>query len=145
NQIAFVVVESPTSTLGENDHWSVKVLKHVSVTPNSGNVFSDPSTFDEIMQQQRHISHLAWSPWVFKDGWYQSVLVYATNDGVRARVVTYTRDTIDLGEEIVYPMANVRYRGPMKWSPWVEHDKLKLATFTICGLACFTISATDAT
>jgi hypothetical protein len=34
NQLAFLVIESPTSTQGEDSGWSAKVLAHISLTPD---------------------------------------------------------------------------------------------------------------
>lgn len=146
NQVVVLVVESPTSTLGAEEDWSAEVLNHFSVTPDSECVFSNPSCFDDFMQQQRHISHLAWSPWTVHGDWYHAVLVYATNEDVRARVVTYAHDTVGLGDEVIYPDIEIRHAGPMKWSQRVhDGDKVTLALFTRSEVICLRISASDAT
>ncbi|KAJ4347147.1 uncharacterized protein N0V89_011085 [Didymosphaeria variabile] len=147
NHIAFVATDSPTTTLGAEDEWSGEVLNHFSITPDSENVFAEPDTFDEIMQQQRHISQIAWSPWTVQGDWYHSVLVYATNEDVRARVVTYSGETIGIGnDELIYPDIKLRYAGPMKWSSKVEDGKnVTLALFTLSILVVLKISASDAT
>jgi hypothetical protein len=145
NQIVFVVVNSPTSTLGVERHWGAEVLVHDSFTPEPENIFTEPVFFEDMMKQQRHICHIAWSPWFVRGDCYQSVIVYATNDDVRAKVVTYTHDNIRLGVEVIYPGFDLRYNGPMKWGPMIEDgDKLKLALFTHSGLVYLTISAQDA-
>jgi hypothetical protein len=146
NQIAFVIIDSPTSTFGVEDEWTADVINHFVVTPESERVFEAPRTFDDIMNQQRHVSHIAWSPWTIRGEWYHSVLAYATNDDVRARVITYKHDTIGLSAEIVYPKINLSHKGPMKWSPLVKDDEeLELALFGTDGLTVLTISATYAT
>ncbi|KAF1979674.1 hypothetical protein BU23DRAFT_523084 [Bimuria novae-zelandiae CBS 107.79] len=147
NQIAFVALDSPATALDHEDPWSGEVLNHISITPDSESITKNPITFDEIMQQQRHISQMAWSPWTTHGDWQHSVLVYATNDDVRARVITYSGETIGIGnDEIVYTDIHPRYAGPMKWSPKVEDgDKLMLAIFTLTNIVVLAISAKDAT
>ncbi|KAF1963347.1 hypothetical protein CC80DRAFT_530239 [Byssothecium circinans] len=146
NQISFVIVESPTSTFGAEDEWTADVLNHFTITPDSESIFLAPGTFDDVMKQQRHVSHIAWSPWTIRGEWYHSVLVYVTNDDVRARLITYKHDTIGLGDEIVYPDINLRCRGPLKWSPKIrDDDKFELALFGHDGLTVLTVSATYAT
>ncbi|KAF1942529.1 hypothetical protein EJ02DRAFT_502786 [Clathrospora elynae] len=145
NHLVFVVIESPTSTLGVARGWSAEVLSHDTFVPDSESIFSESTFFEDMMKQQRYISHIAWSPWIVQGDWYHSVVVYATNEDVRARVITYAHDSIGLGEEMVYTGYELRYYGPMKWSPKVEEgDKLKLALFTQSGLVYLTISAHDA-
>jgi len=145
NQLVVVVVESPTSTLGAERNWRAEVLTHETLTPDSESIFSQPIIFEDMMKQQRHISHIAWSPWIVRGDWYHSVVVYATNEDVRAKVITYTHDSVGLGDEVVYTGIELRYDGPMKWFSKVEDgDKLKLALFTSSGLVYLTISAHDA-
>lgn len=145
NQIVFVLINSPTSTLGASNDWSAKVLNHFSIQPDPENIFKHASTFDEIMQQQRFISHMSWSPWTVRGDGYYSVLAYVTNEDVRVRVITYNHDTIGYGDEIVYPNSKIRFSGPIRWCPWVEdNDKLTFAMFTHPGLWWYTVSATDA-
>ncbi|KAH7390705.1 transcription factor IIIC subunit delta N-term-domain-containing protein [Pyrenochaeta sp. MPI-SDFR-AT-0127] len=145
NQVAFVLINSPTSTLGVNQYWSSKVLTHCSLTPDSESIFSEPTFFEDMVKQQRQILHVSWSPWIIRGDQYQSVIVYATNKDVRGRTVTYAHNSIGLGDEVIYPDIEVRYNGLIKWSPQVETgDTLKLAIFTTLGLVCMTVSAHDA-
>ncbi|KAE8868787.1 hypothetical protein PTNB73_03840 [Pyrenophora teres f. teres] len=145
NQLVVVVVESPTSTLGVEREWRAEVLTHDTLTPDSESIFSQPISFEDMMKQQRYISHIAWSPWIVRGDWYHSVLVYATNEDVRAKVITYTHDSVGLGNEVVYTGIEMRNDGPMKWFPKVEDgEKLKLALFTSSGLIYLTISVQDA-
>jgi hypothetical protein len=121
------------------------VLTHESFAPPPGTIFSEPNVFEDMIKQQRHISHVAWSPWVLHDGTSHSVLVYATNEDVRARTITYTRGRISLENEVIYLGYELRYHGPMKWFHRVEiGDKLKLALFTNTELVYLTIFAPDA-
>jgi hypothetical protein len=144
NEVILLAVNSPTSTLGVNDGWSSKVLGCFSVTPDPDSVVSSPALFDEILQQQQIISHISWSPWVEVGGTLHSVLAYATNQDVRARVIIYTRNSIRFGPEVVYSNIDVRYAGPMKWSPKMENDTLKLVLFTNAEVMCLTVSLLDA-
>lgn len=147
NEVAFVAIDSPTTTLGTEREWSGEVLNHFLVMPDSESLFAEPTTFDDIIKQQRHISQMAWSPWTTQGEWQHSVLVYATNEDVRARIVTYSGETIGIGtDEIVYPDIHPRYAGMMKWSSKVkEGDKVVLALFTLTNVLVLTISANDAT
>ncbi|KAF2853684.1 hypothetical protein T440DRAFT_496566 [Plenodomus tracheiphilus IPT5] len=145
NQVAFITIHSPASTNGLSRRWSAEVLTHVLVTPPSEGLFSCPNVFEDMLEQQRHISNLGWSPWIFQNGQYQSVLVYSTNHNVRARVVRHVHGSIELSDEVVYPNIELRFNGPMRWLPRVEDgEKLRIAMFTTAGLLCLTISALDA-
>ncbi|CAI6334952.1 unnamed protein product [Periconia digitata] len=145
NQVAIVIVESPTSTFG-SEEWNAEVLDHFTVMPDSESIFTVPGTFDDIMGQQRCISHMAWSPWKIQGQWYHSIIAYATNNDVRLRIITYTPDTIGLGDEVLCPDLCLRHKGPMKWSPRIKDgDKLTLALFGIEGLTVLTVSMSDAT
>lgn len=144
NQLALVVIASPTSTYGADQGWSAKVLTHTSVMPESESIFPAPSFFDDTIKQQKYISHVSWSPWVIRDDRCYSIIVYATNEDVRARVVMYTNDRIDIGDETVYPHIEMRYNGPMKWCSTVHDDTLTLALFTAFGLVQLEISTHDA-
>jgi hypothetical protein len=144
NQLAIVAIDSPASTYGADHGWSAGVLTHVSLTPDSESVFSESTFFDDTIKQQKHISHVSWSPWTVRDDWYHSIIAYATNEDVRARVVTYTHGSIGLGDEVVYPHIDMRYNGPIKWYPTAGEGVLSLALFTASGLIHLTISAQDA-
>jgi hypothetical protein len=144
NEIILLAVNSPTSTLGVNDGWSSKVLGCFSITPESDSVISGPALFDEILQQQHIVSHISWSPWAKVGGALHSVLAYATNQDVRARVIIYIQDSIRFGPEVTYPNIDLRYAGPMKWSPKMEHVTLKLVLFTNTEVICLTVSLLDA-
>jgi hypothetical protein len=145
NQLVFVVVESPASTLGVERRWRAEVLTHDSFGPDSDSIFTAPNCFEDMMKQQRYVSHIVWSPWIIQGVYYHSVVVYATNEEVRAKCITYTHDTIGLGEEAFYTDLELRYDGLMKFCPTVENgDRVKLALFTTSGLVHLTISVRDA-
>ncbi|KAH6864744.1 transcription factor IIIC subunit delta N-term-domain-containing protein [Alternaria rosae] len=145
NHLVFLKVESPTSSLGAEPDWRADVLTHESFALSSETIFPQPNVFEDMIQQQRYISHIAWSPWIMREGCYYSVLVYATNEDVRAQTITYNTGRIDLQQEVVYADYEMRYDGPMKWFHRVEDgDRLKLALFTNTGLVYLTISALDA-
>ena len=145
NQMAFVEIESPTSSLGRDQAWNAKILTHFSLIIPPESILSEPTTFEDMMKQQRHISHIAWSPWILRDNCYYSVVVYATNNDARARMVTYADKRISLGNEITYQDFDLRFNGPMKWCPRVENaDHLTLALFGSSGIVFLTISTRDA-
>lgn len=144
NQLALVVVDSPASSYGADKNWNAEVLTHVTLTPDSECIFAQPAVFEDMLKQQRHVSYISWSPWVIRGDWYHSIIVYATNDDVRARVVTYAHDSVGLGDEVVYPGIEMRFNGPMKWSPTVNDGVLNLALFTASGLVHLKISMVDA-
>jgi hypothetical protein len=142
NQLALVVIQSPTSTYGVAQGWNAEVLTHVCLPPDT--MTSATCFFDDMMKQQKHISHVSWSPWVTQGSRYRSIIVYATNESVRARVVTYKDGKVILGDEVVYPQISMRYNGPIKWCPTVHDEVLTLALFTASGLIYFKISTHDA-
>ncbi|KAL5118460.1 hypothetical protein ACEQ8H_003636 [Pleosporales sp. CAS-2024a] len=144
NQLMLVSIESSTTTFGMEKRWTAKVLTHMSLTLDSETVSSLPLTFEDRMSQQRQLSHVSWSPWIKTDDGYISVIVYATNVDVRARVVTSTNSLLRLGDEVVYPGINIRYSGLMKWCPIIDGNALSLALFANTGLVYLTISARDA-
>jgi hypothetical protein len=145
NQLVFLAVDSSTSTLGSSQGWKANILTHMSLEFEEGSIFTDPLFFDDLMKQQRFISQVAWSPWMERSDSYQSVIAYATNEGVRGRLITHNNDSIKLGAEVLYPGIGLRYSGPMSWCPKVDDDnKLTLALFTNSGLIYLTISGHDA-
>jgi hypothetical protein len=144
NQVAFVLIHSPTSTYRGHPNWNAEVLMHVSLTCKSESTLSAPSILDDMIKQQRHVSHISWSPWISRRGYYYSILVYATNEDVRARIATYKNSRLSLGDEVLYPSIEMRYYGPLKWCPAVDNDVLTLALFTASGLICLTLSIDDA-
>jgi hypothetical protein len=144
NQLALVAIHSPASTYGVVQGWNAEVLTHVCLVPDDTGLSSTTPFFDDMMRQQRHISHVSWSPWVARDSYYHSVIVYATNESVRARVVTYKHDKLSLGDEVVYGQISMRYNGPIKWCPTADDEIPKLALFTSSGLIYLRVSAYDA-
>jgi hypothetical protein len=145
NQLAFVAVDSPTSSLGAQQSWTSQVLACFSLKLDDTTTFSNPSFFDDLMKQQRFIPHIAWSPWIVWGDSYRSVVAYATNEDVRTRHITYTPDSLELGDEVVHPNIDLRHRGPLKWCPVVGDDcNLTLALFTSAGLVCVEVSPDDA-
>ncbi|KAF2799930.1 hypothetical protein K505DRAFT_293823 [Melanomma pulvis-pyrius CBS 109.77] len=144
NQIVLMTVDSPTSTFGVNEAWSSEVICYFTVTPDPKSIVSEPMLFDEILQEQRYAPHIAWSPWVEVGGTLHSVLAYATNQDIRARVIAYSSDDTKFGPEIVYPNIDMRYAGPMKWSPKADGNVLTLALFTDTEVIYLTISPLDA-
>ncbi|KAF2007804.1 hypothetical protein P154DRAFT_4061 [Amniculicola lignicola CBS 123094] len=145
NHVIFLAVNSPTSSFGPDDKWSADVLGHFSVTPHEDNIIADPFNLDDLLQQQRHISHIAWGPWIEDEKSLYSVVAYATNDDVRGIVVTYNDGELAFREEFVYADISMRYNGPMIWCPGLSADgKLTLALFSNTGLICLTVSKDDA-
>ncbi|KAF3045087.1 hypothetical protein E8E12_008325 [Didymella heteroderae] len=145
NQVIFMVVESPTSSLGSSSSWKADILAHASLRLEEGTSSTEPELFEDIVQQQRFIPHIAWSPWIWQGDQHRSVVVYATNEDIRARPITFKDGTMSLGDEITYQRMDVRYSGPMSWCPQPDSsDLLTLALFTSSGLAYLSVSAKDA-
>ncbi|KAH6644126.1 transcription factor IIIC subunit delta N-term-domain-containing protein [Boeremia exigua] len=145
NQLLFLSVDSPTSTLGSSQSWKATVFTHMALEPREESKFTDPLFFGDLMKQQRFISHIAWSPWVAQGDSYRSVVVYATNEEVRGRLVTWRKDEFKLEAEVTYPGISLRYSGPMSWCPKLDNEcQATLAIFTNSGLVYLTISVNDA-
>ncbi|KAJ8117900.1 hypothetical protein OPT61_g996 [Boeremia exigua] len=145
NHLIFLYVESPTSTLGSSQDWKATVLTHMIFEPKEESTFTDPLFFDDLMKQQRFISHVAWGPWVLRGDSYQSVIVYATNEGVRGRMVTCTNNHFKLGAEVIYPEIDPQHIGPISCCPKLDSNgQAIVALFTNSGLVYLTISANDA-
>jgi hypothetical protein len=140
----FLVVNSPTSKLGTDDSWSSEVIGYFSFVEDQKEAEDEPYTFDQVMNQQRHAMHLSWSPWIKKGDGLQSILAYATNEDIRLRIITYSGGNIQFGAETVCPEFELRFAGPMTWSPVVDDEKLTLAFFTTEEAVFLTISANDA-
>ena len=64
NQLVLLAVDTPTSTLGASGTWSASALTHLDLEPEEETTFTDPTYFDDMIKQQRFISHVAWSPWI---------------------------------------------------------------------------------
>lgn len=144
NQLAFVVIQSPTATNGEDDSWSTKVLAHIALTPDPRSEIPAPSFFDDILKQQRHISHVSWSPWVIQNGSCRSIIAYTTNEDVRSRLITYTKTRLDIGDEHVGPHIEAQHNGRLKWCPALDASIFTLAVFQNSGLVYLGVSLLDA-
>jgi hypothetical protein len=144
NQLALVEIKSPTSSQGADQDWTAKVLTHGAIDPHAESIISAPSFFADILKQQRHISHISWSPWIRCGDRYYSIIAYSTNEDVRARIVTCTPNSVEMEQEAVYPNIEMRHHGPMKWCPTVGDNDLTLALFTASGLIYLRISIHDA-
>lgn len=145
NQVVFLVVESPTSSLGLSNAWKAVVSSHISLTPTDVTSPTGSDLFEDIVRQQRFVPHIAWSPWIRHFDHCRSVVVYATNEDVRARPITYNIGEISLGDEVAYPGLDLRYNGPISWCPQPDSSGLlTLGLFTSSGLVYLSISAEDA-
>lgn len=144
NQLALVAIESPTTSQGADRGWNAEVLTHVSLSPDPESIFSTPSSFADILKQQRHFSQVSWSPWSIQGDQSRSIIIYSTNEDVRARVITYTQKSVKFGDEVVYPGIEMRHSGLMKWCPTVGENALTLALFTASGLIYLKVSTHDA-
>lgn len=145
NQLVLVLIESPASTFGAVDDWNAQVLAHVTLTQCPQTEVTEPKVLDDLVKQQRHLSHVAWSPWNAHGESQLSVIVYATNEDVRARVVNYYRGHFTFGDEVVYSDMKMRYSGLMKLSPIVERGNLlTLALFTDTNLVYLKVSMQNA-
>ncbi|KAF2478038.1 uncharacterized protein BDR25DRAFT_275721 [Lindgomyces ingoldianus] len=144
NDIILVSIRSPTSTFGQKEEWKAEVFGHFPLLCSPQSIIPDPGIFDEYLLEQRHICHLSWSPWVAHEDGLHSVLAYATNTDVRARVISYTQNGTSVGQDVVYPEIELRYSGPLEFSPKIgAGDTLMLSVFTASELICLTISAED--
>ena len=145
NHIVFLVVDSPTSTLGSTQSWKAKALTHLTLEREDETMFPDPLYFDDLMRQQRFLSHVVWSPWFLRENTHWSVIAYATNEQVRGRTVIFANDELRFGDEVLYAEEGLRYNGSMSWCPEFGNDNnLTLAIFAGLGLHYLTISAKDA-
>jgi hypothetical protein len=145
NQIVILAVYSPTSKLGVDDSWSSSVLGCFSIATRCPEVDIDSFTFDDIMDQQRHINHISWSPWITIERGLRSVLAYATNEDLRLRTISYFDGKLKLGEETICSKVELRFSGPIIWSPEVGFDgMLLLSYFTTQKVVFLTVSPNDA-
>ncbi|KAF3010973.1 hypothetical protein E8E13_010517 [Curvularia kusanoi] len=145
NQIVFLAVDSPTSTLGSKQIWTADALTHLELEPEEDDVFIDPLVFDDRIKQQRNIPQIAWSPWVLRGHTYHSVIAYATNEQVKGRSVSWANDELRFGGEVSYAGKSLRHSGSMSWCPeFDDKGRLTLAIFATSGLVYLTISVIDA-
>lgn len=145
NHIVFLALESPTSSLGSSQAWKAEVLNHTFLAPVGVTTSTSSDLFEDTAQQQKFISRVAWSPWVRHDDHCQSVVVYATNQDVRARPITYKIGAISIGDEVTYPGLDLRYSGPISWCPQPDNSgSLTLGLFTSSDLVYLSISAENA-
>ncbi|OCL10748.1 hypothetical protein AOQ84DRAFT_288628 [Glonium stellatum] len=152
NEIVILRITSPYDPLSPTKEWLVKAIGHFQVLGNSSSQVQTPGTFDEYVQQQRFISHLAWSPWSGGgSGRHQSILAYASNSELRARnIFGYTQRngqlSISISEsETIYQAVNLKYAGPLRWGPQVDgRDRIFLVAFSQTDALCFSVLETDA-
>lgn len=144
NQIVILTMHSPTSKLEVDGSWSPEVVAYFSIAASHEEVDVDSFTFDDIMNQQRHASHVSWSPWVITETGLLSVLAYATNEDIRLRQMSYFGGKIKFGSETICPNVELRFSGPMTWSAEVGVDGLLLLSyFTTQEVVFLTISPKD--
>ncbi|ORX94757.1 transcription factor IIIC subunit delta N-term-domain-containing protein [Clohesyomyces aquaticus] len=145
NDLVLVELQSPTSSFGNEDTWKAEVLGHFSLLCSPQGSVEHPGILDEYLSEQQHICHVSWSPWAVDGEGLRSVLSYATNTDLRARVISYSQGRISVGPDVVWPGIELRYSGPLKWLPNIGvGNTLTLAVFTMTELLCLTVSAKDA-
>ncbi|KAF2739443.1 hypothetical protein EJ04DRAFT_573018 [Polyplosphaeria fusca] len=115
NDVIFLAIDSPASSLGEKE-WTSEVvgtftLEDVETSSEEAEIF------DEIMEKQVFVSQLSWGPWVVKNGLAQSVLAYTANKYIAGRTITYVDNNIKLGPEMIYMEKDVMAAVTLKWVP----------------------------
>ena len=152
NEITILRILSPYDPLSPTEEWSVKAATHFKVHNNSASQVHAPGIFDEYVQQQRFISHLAWSPWSGRESArHQSTLAYASNSELRARnIFGYIQKnghlSLSIAEsESTYQVINLKHAGPLRWGPQVgNQDRIFLIAFSQTDALCFSVLETDA-
>jgi hypothetical protein len=152
NEIIILRILSPYDPLSPTKQWSVKAISHFEVSNNSSSQSHTPGILDEYVQQQRFISHLAWSPWSGRgNGRRQSTLAYSSNSELLARnIFGYIQENGHLSisaaeSEFVYQTISLRYAGPLRWGPQVgNQDRIFLIAFSQTDALCFSVLKADA-
>lgn len=146
NEVILIKIHSPTSTFGAEDTWFSEVLDVFSPSETPDAATKRAGTFDEAIWEQRYISHISWSPWVTTEAGAHSILAYATNEDIRARVISIGQSkNLSLHPEVVILTSNIRQAGPMKWTPTVSADgSFTLAVYTTTEVICMDLSPHDA-
>lgn len=152
NEITILRILSPYDPLSPTEEWSVKATAHFKVHNNSTSQVHAPGIFDEYVQQQRFISHLAWSPWSGRESArHQSTLAYASNSELRARnifghIQKNGHLSLSIAEsESTYQAINLKHAGPLRWGPQVgNQDRIFLIAFSQTDALCFSVLETDA-
>ncbi|KAF2807711.1 uncharacterized protein BDZ99DRAFT_420176 [Mytilinidion resinicola] len=149
NQVLFVSVESPYTSVSSDQGWKATVIGHFSLGVSEPVPYST-AVFEDFIQQQRCVSHLAWSPWSHRgDGRLDSVLSYASNDKLYARNIvlrieddSQTRpDILVVDNETKYHDITLRYGGPLSWCPKVcDQHHMYLVAFSRLEVFSFTVS-----
>ncbi|KAF2495137.1 hypothetical protein BU16DRAFT_527021 [Lophium mytilinum] len=149
NQVLFVAVQSPYTSVSSDQRWNATVIAHFSLSVSESIPYST-TMFEDFIQQQRCVSHLAWSPWFRRgDGRLDSVVSYASNDKLYARniVMTIEDDGQALPELVVadneteYQDITLRYGGPLRWCPKVcDQNHMYLVAFSRLEAFSFTVS-----
>ncbi|KAF2198488.1 hypothetical protein GQ43DRAFT_422304 [Delitschia confertaspora ATCC 74209] len=139
NEVVIFSVNSPFERFDSPDSWRAQPLARFMVTPDPSAVYSNPGTFDDIMGQQRYISHLEWGPRINRGGsCFEHILAYATNTDVRARPVIFELSdgsshevsNVYFGDESIYYKTDLRFSGTMRWCPERLESTLLLLIFT---------------
>ncbi|KAF2273934.1 uncharacterized protein EI97DRAFT_382639 [Westerdykella ornata] len=143
NHIVIMAVDSPASRFHVDQSWTCQVLAHFVIAQDPDEEDFEP-TFEDLMDQQRHVSHISWSPWTETGDGLQSIVAYATNKDVRLRALSYANGNIDFGAETILPDVELRFTGPMTWSPETVDGALLLTLFAPNEAIFLTILPTDA-
>lgn len=144
NKILILAVKSPFTELGAIDSWRAEVLDCFTLDHQQPNIDSSAFTFDDMLDEQIHATNLSWSPWVSTDDGLHSVLAYATNTGVRLRAVSFQEGRVEVGKEMDLDDIELRFAGPVSWSPDSRDETLLLALFGLKGVVIHTIRVADA-
>lgn len=151
NQILFIVIDSPYTSISSKQTWTATVVAYFSL--NISNSTPSTTTFEDSLQQQRHISHIAWSPWFNKgEDRLESVISYASNDKLYARNIAMLSNYEDqsspeilvLDNETLYHDIALRYGGPLRWCPKACNNRMFLVAFTRLRVFCFAVSNSQA-
>lgn len=150
NDVVVLRIHSPHSFLSPSaTTWSAHAVAHFSLEPKLDlHPNPRPILLEETMDEQRHISNLAWSPWTTsKDGISEAVLACTTNHGLhlrRIRIFPFS-SVVSLDSSDIFSSGDVGTRNTnlIRWMPRVCNGFLYLITFGQSGAFCFEVPVED--
>ncbi|KAK8236581.1 transcription factor IIIC subunit delta N-term-domain-containing protein [Phyllosticta capitalensis] len=150
NDVAILRVQSPFDFFSTTiSRWSAHVVAQCSVGPRIKLELDPPFTlFDEHMDEQRHASNIAWSPWSLDDrDNAESLLAYTTNKSIHIRRVSMAAysHNISISPEDVFVDDSVGTRTAhfVQWAPKMQNQAAQLVVFSQKGLFCYDILFKD--
>lgn len=144
NEVILLHVQAPYDLLlAHRTKWTIRAVHHFPAP--SSHHGSPARTFDDFVQQQRFVGHLAWSPWwIAEGGDLEAVLAYTTNAKLiftRLRVShPFPSSSLEItsGKTSAYAL-KTQLSAPLRWAPKTDGGHIQIIAFSMDGITSFSL------